>query len=55
MRRLYARRGQGLVEYSLILGLIFIVVILAVMLMGNELKDTYQNLSCNVATHASCD
>jgi len=54
MRRLRARRGQGMVEYSLILGLIFVVVILAVMLMGNELRDTYQNISCNVATHANC-
>jgi len=54
MSHLRARRGQGLLEYSLILGLIFIVVILTVMLLGNELKDTYQNISCNVATHASC-
>lgn len=54
MRCLRARRGQGVVEYSLILGLIFIVVILAVMLMGNELKNTYQNISCNVAIQTSC-
>ncbi len=54
MGYLQTRRGQGLVEYSLILALIFVVVILAVILMGGQLKNTYQNISCNVATHANC-
>jgi pilus assembly protein Flp/PilA len=54
MGSLRTRRGQGLVEYSLILSLIFVVVVLAVILLGNTLKNTYQNISCSVATHQAC-
>lgn len=54
MGHLRRRRGQGMVEYSLIISLIVVVVILAVILMGNQLKNTYQNISCNVATHQNC-
>ena len=38
------RRGQGLVEYSLILALVVIVVILVVALMGRQIQDTFQNV-----------
>ena len=54
MSYLRTRRGQGLVEYSLILSLIVVVVILALIVMGNQLKNTYQNISCTVATHQNC-
>lgn len=54
MRFLRARRGQALVEYSLIIALLVVIVILTLMLMGNQLKNTYQNIQCNVATHMNC-
>lgn len=48
------RRGQALIEYSLILALLVVIVILALVLLGNQLKNTYQNIQCNVATHTNC-
>jgi Flp pilus assembly pilin Flp len=37
-------KGQGLVEYSLILLLIAVVVMLAVRMLGGDLNNTYQNI-----------
>jgi Flp pilus assembly pilin Flp len=54
MRFLRPRRGQALVEYSLIISLLVVIVILTLMLMGNQLKNTYQNIQCNVAVHTNC-
>jgi Flp pilus assembly pilin Flp len=38
-------RGQALVEYSLIMCLIVIVVLITLIVLGNQVRDTY----CNIA------
>ena len=38
------RRGQGLIEYSLILALVVIVVILVVALMGRQILNAFQGV-----------
>jgi pilus assembly protein Flp/PilA len=38
-------RGQGMVEYALILVLIVIIVIVILMVMGNTVKNMYCNVS----------
>ena len=38
-------KGQALVEYSLILCLVVVVVIVTLILMGNQVKNTYCNIS----------
>ena len=38
-------KGQGLVEYALILALIAIVVFVAVALLGMNLRDKYQEFT----------
>jgi Flp pilus assembly pilin Flp len=42
--------GQALVEYSLILCLVVVVVILALILLGNSVKNTYCNIAGAVGT-----
>ena len=42
-------RGQGLVEYALILFLIAVVVFLAVLGFGSHLNDTYEVINKNVS------
>jgi Flp pilus assembly pilin Flp len=37
--------GQALVEYSLILCLVVVVVIVTLILLGNQVKNTYCNVS----------
>jgi Flp pilus assembly pilin Flp len=52
MRSTYVRchdaKGQGLLEYSLILALMVVILILVVMVLGNTVK----NLYCNIAVAA---
>ena len=38
-------RGQGLVEYALIIALVAIVVVATVLLLGNTIKDVFQNIA----------
>lgn len=38
-------RGQALIEYSLIMCLIVIVVLITLIVLGNQVRDTY----CNIA------
>ncbi len=38
-------RGQGMVEYALILVLIALAVIVVVVLFGHQLNNTYSNIS----------
>ena len=45
MLRQDGERGQGMVEYALILVLIVILVLVILMVMGNTVKNMY----CNVA------
>lgn len=43
-RKGLARRGQGLVEYALVIMLIAIVVILVVSFVGNKLGETFSQV-----------
>jgi pilus assembly protein Flp/PilA len=43
-------KGQGLVEYALILMLIAMVVIVALQLFGVKLNNTYENISSGVTS-----
>lgn len=45
-----AERGQGMVEYALILSLIVIVVILMVTLLGHQTQNLYSNISSSLGT-----
>lgn len=58
MKKLFTRllgitmnnKGQGLVEYALILMLIAIVVIVALQLFGVKLNNTYENINSGVTS-----
>jgi pilus assembly protein Flp/PilA len=39
------QRGQGLVEYALILALVVIVVVLVLTLMGRQIQNTFQDVA----------
>lgn len=41
-------KGQGMVEYGLILALVAVVVITALTLMGGNLKDMFNDVAGNV-------
>ena len=41
-------RGQGLVEYALILALVAIVVIVALALVGSTLREVYGDVLCTL-------
>jgi Flp pilus assembly pilin Flp len=45
-----SEKGQALVEYSLILCLVVVVVIVTLILMGNQVKNTYCNISGALGT-----
>jgi Flp pilus assembly pilin Flp len=45
LQRLNDKAGQALVEYSLILALVVVVVIMVVMVLGNQVKNTFCNVS----------
>jgi Flp pilus assembly pilin Flp len=40
-----SENGQALVEYSLILCLVVVVVILTLIILGNQVKNTYCNVT----------
>jgi pilus assembly protein Flp/PilA len=41
----YSEKGQGLVEYALIIILIALIVIIALQLLGPTLGNTFSNIS----------
>jgi pilus assembly protein Flp/PilA len=43
-----AKKGQAMVEYGLIIALIAIVVIVALTLVGTNLRTTFNNIAANV-------
>jgi Flp pilus assembly pilin Flp len=45
LRILNDRAGQAMVEYALILALVVVIVIMVVMVLGNQVKNTYCNIS----------
>jgi pilus assembly protein Flp/PilA len=44
-RLLHSERGQGMVEYALILVLIAVVVIAVLILLGNQVANVFCNIS----------
>jgi Flp pilus assembly pilin Flp len=40
-----SEKGQALVEYSLILCLVVVVVIVTLIVLGNQVKNTYCNIT----------
>jgi pilus assembly protein Flp/PilA len=49
--RLFARdrdRGQGLVEYALIIALVAVVVIATLILLGPQIASIFKNISNNL-------
>lgn len=48
-----AMKGQGLVEYALILALIAIVVLVSLAFFGDQLNNTYERVNCGVYGAAS--
>ena len=42
------KKGQGLVEYALLLALIAIVVIAAVTILGTKANEVYTNIGCKL-------
>ena len=49
---LQSEEGQDLAEYALLLGLIAVVVMVAVMALGNSLLTFFQTLAASVAAWA---
>lgn len=45
-----SKRGQGLIEYALILMLIAVVVILVLVTMGGQVKNMFSNVTHAVAS-----
>ncbi len=45
LRSLNDKAGQALVEYSLILALVVVILIMVVMVLGNQVKNTFCNVS----------
>ena len=46
MKRFFLNEeGQGMVEYGLIIALVAVVVIAAIALLGNGVKNTFTNVS----------
>ena len=45
LRILNDRAGQAMVEYALILCLVVVIVIMVVMVLGNQVKNTYCNIT----------
>lgn len=44
-RLLMSEEGQGMVEYGLIIALVAVVVIAAIALLGNGVKNTFTNVT----------
>ncbi len=47
-RRLAGTRGQSMVEYALIAALVILVALLALILLGNTVKNLYCNIQGGV-------
>lgn len=48
--RLLRKRGQGMVEYALILVLVSIVVIVLLLSMGRQVKNVFSNIVSSLGT-----
>lgn len=47
---LRSKKGQGMVEYALILVLVSIVVIVLLLTMGNQIKNVFSNIVAALST-----
>lgn len=55
MTRRRTRSGQALVEYALILALIALVVIIALLLTGQQVSNLYSNITATMCSyHVGC-
>jgi Flp pilus assembly pilin Flp len=45
LRSLNDKAGQAMVEYALILCLVVVILIMVVMVLGNQVKNTFCNVS----------
>ena len=52
-RHLAAERGQAMVEYGLIMCLIVIVVLVTLIVLGNQVRNTYCNILGQVVSAGS--
>jgi pilus assembly protein Flp/PilA len=54
-RFFFRQRGQGMVEYALILALIALVVIIILITTGKQLINVYSNISATMCNyHVGC-
>lgn len=53
MRKLNREKGQGMVEYGLIIALVAVVVIAALVLLGGQLGTLFNGVTNNLATAGS--
>lgn len=45
LKTLNDKAGQAMVEYALILALVVVILIMVVMVLGNQVKNTFCNVS----------
>jgi len=51
----YIQKGQGMVEYALILALIALIVIIALIATGGQLINVYSNITATMCDfHVGC-
>ena len=51
----YIQKGQGMVEYALILALIALIVIIALIATGGQLINLYSNITATMCNfHVGC-
>jgi pilus assembly protein Flp/PilA len=51
----YIQKGQGMVEYALILALIALIVIIALIATGTQLTNVYSNITATMCNyHVGC-
>jgi len=49
------QRGQGLVEYALILALVALIVVIALIVSGHQLINVFSNISATLCNyHVGC-
>ena len=51
----FIQKGQGMVEYALILALIALIVIIALIATGGQLRNLYSNITATMCNyHVGC-
>ncbi len=49
------QKGQGMVEYALILALVALIVVVALIATGGQLMNTYSNITATMCSyHVGC-